>query len=77
MMIAASHLPSLRPFIQLTYNPNRPEEYLQYFQDEGLNDIEYPVSPIDIPQIEQRLNISINLFSYFDDNGKARHPMYI
>ena len=44
---------------------------------EGLNDIEYPVNPIDIPQLEQRLNISINLFSYFDDIGKARHPMYI
>ena len=76
-MIAASDLPSLRPFIQLTIIANRPEKYLQYFEDEGLNDIEYPVSPIDIPQIEQRLNISINLFSYFDDIGKARHPMYI
>ena len=47
------------------------------FDNEGLNDIEYPVNPIDIPQIEQKLNISINLFSYFDDIGKARHPMYI
>ena len=57
-------------------NPHRQENYLQYFEEEGLLDIEYPVNPVDIPQLEKRLNISINLFSYFDDIGKTRHPMY-
>ena len=45
--------------------------YIQYLEEngpDGLQDIEYPVNPIDIPQLEQRLNISINLFSYFDDH---------
>ena len=51
--------------------------YSKNFEEEGLNDIEYPVNPVDIPLIEQRLNISINLYSYFDDIGRARHPMYI
>ena len=50
----ASVTRSLRHFTQLTINANRPEEYLQYFENEGLNDIEYPVNPIDIPQLEQR-----------------------
>ena len=52
---------------------DRPEEYFNYFEEEGLLDIKYPVNPMDIPQFEERLNISINLFSYFDDIGKARH----
>ena len=58
-------------------NPHSPENYLEYFEEEGLLDIEYPVNPLDIPQLEERLNISINLFCYFDDIGNARHPMYI
>ena len=32
---------------------------------------------VDIPFNVQRLNISLNLFSYFDDIGNARHQMYI
>ena len=55
----------------------RPKEYLKCFEEEGILDIKYPVNPVDSPQIGERLNISINLFSYFDDIGKARHPMYI
>ena len=51
--------------------------YLQYFVEEGLNEIEYPVNPVDIQKIENPLNISINGFTDFNDVGKARHPMYI
>ena len=63
--------------IQPGNHPTQPEKYIQYFEQDGLNDIEYPVNPVDIPQLEERLNISINIFSYFDDIGKALHPMYI
>ena len=63
--------------IHHTEHPTRPENYLQYFEEHRLNDIEYPVNPVDIPQREERLNLSINLYSYFDDIGKASHPMYI
>ena len=42
-----------------------------------MNDIKYPVNPVDISQIEERLNLSINLYSYIDDVGKAPYPMYI
>ena len=62
---------------EINTNQNRPELYLQYFQQHGLNAIDYPVSPLDVPQLEERLNLSINVFSYFDDIEKARHPMYI
>ena len=51
--------------------------YTNCIEDMGLNYIEYTVNPLDLPIIEQRLNISINLYSYFDDIGQARHFMYI
>ena len=50
--------------------PTRPENYLQYFEQDRVNDIEYPVNPVDIPKLEERLNLSINLYSDFDDLGK-------
>ena len=56
---------------------NRPNNYIQYFEEEHLIDIDYPVNPNDMPQLEETLNLSINLYSYFDDIGKAIHPMYI
>ena len=46
------------------------------FAEHGLDSIEYPVSPIDLPRIEQQLNISINVIGFYDDNGKARYPLY-
>ena len=58
-------------------NSNRVEMYLQYFEQDRLNDIEYPVNLVDIPLFDYRFNLSINLYSNFDDIGKARHPMYI
>ena len=46
------------------------------FAEHGLDAIEYPVSPIDLPRIEQRLNISINVIGFYDNDGKARYPLY-
>ena len=58
-------------------HPYRPEKYKEFFQEEGLNDIEYPVNPIEMQEIEEKLHININLFGFYDDIGKARFPMYI
>ena len=44
------------------------------FAEDGLEAIEYPVSLIDLPRIEQRLNILINVIGFYDDDGKARYP---
>ena len=55
----------------------RPGRYTDAdFAEHGLDVIEYPVSPIDLPRIEQRLNISINVIGFYDDDGKARYPIY-
>lgn len=48
---------------------NRSINYSNCFNNENVEDIEYPVNPHDNPLIEQRLNISINHYSYFDDIG--------
>ena len=62
---------------EINNNLPRRELYLQYFVQHGLNEIDYLVSPLDIPHLEKHLNLSINVFIYFDDIGKARQPMYI
>ena len=58
-------------------DPNRHAYRLERYSDadfaeHGLDAIEYPVSSIDLPQIEERLNISINLIGFYDEDGKAR-----
>ena len=58
-------------------NPNRPHQYLQYFDGLGLNFIDYPVNPSQMHEMEEKLNISINVFSFYDDMGRARYPLYV
>ena len=58
-------------------NPHRPQAYHQYFQQIGLHAIDYPVTPDQIPRLEEQLNLRINVFTFFDDEGKGRHPLYI
>ena len=30
-----------------------------------------------MPEIEEKLNIKINIFSFFDEEGKGRYPLFI
>ena len=57
-------------------NPNRPSFYKPHFDRLGLNVITYPVDPRQIDQVENALNLKINIFSFFDDEGKGRYPLY-
>ena len=56
---------------------SRPHQYDQYFQTYGLQGIRYPVEIADIPAIEELLQVRINLFTFFDDQGRARQPIYV
>ena len=47
------------------------------FIQHGLDKIQYPVLPSDIPTLEERLQIKINLFSFDDPFGYKRFAMYI
>ena len=37
----------------------------------------YPVEPNNIGEVEDILHIKINIFSFFDDEGKGRYPLYV
>jgi len=58
-------------------NPERPKFYERLFQLNGLADLAYPIQPQDIPAIEEQLNLKINIFSFYDDEGKGRYPLYV
>ena len=42
-----------------------------------LNQFHYPVGMSDIPQIEDQLSVSINVFGFRDKEGKERFPLYV
>ena len=50
---------------------------IQMFERNNLADLPYPIPPIDVHLYQDQLQININVFSFFDDEGKARHPLYI
>ena len=58
-------------------NAHLPVFYNKFFKEHGLDNIQYPVAIESIPKIEEQLKISINVFSFFDDEGKGRFPKYI
>ena len=37
----------------------------------------YPISPTDVHQYEDQLQMNINVFLFVDDEDRARHPMVI
>ena len=57
--------------------PNRPSHYRKQFKRFGLDKLIYPIDPKQVPEIEDKLGIRINLFSFFDDKGEARYPLYV
>ena len=57
---------------------NRPLLYTeQMFERNHLADHPYPIPPNNVHLYEDQLQININVFSSFDDEGKARHPLFI
>ena len=47
------------------------------FERNNLVDLPYPIAPNNVHLYEDQLQIYINVFSFFDDEGKARHPLFI
>ena len=61
----------------IKHNAHLPIFYNKFFNEHHLDTIHYPVQIEQIPEIEEMLQIAINVFSFFDDEGKARYPKYI
>ena len=55
----------------------RPNQYEPIFRTYELDKIPYPVAIEDIPATEDKLAVSINVFPFFDDEGKARLPLCV
>ena len=59
-------------------NNFRPSLYTeQMFEQNNLADLPYRIPPNDVHLYEDQLQININVFSFFDDMGITRHPLFI
>ena len=58
-------------------HPYRPQNYEALFAKYHLDQIQYPVEIEQIADIEDQLQLNINVFSFFDDEGRARYPMLV
>ena len=47
------------------------------FKQYHLDSLPYPISPNDVNLYEDLISMNINIFTFFDDEGKARHPYFI
>ena len=56
---------------------NRPGDYDDHFVTNNLHRIHYPVEPNQVPEHEVTLKTNISVFSFYDDEGKARFPLYV
>ena len=65
------------PFTKGNHNPNRASLYRPHFERFGLNEIECPVKPSSVPELEDKLKLKINIFSFFDLEGRCRFPLYV
>ena len=58
-------------------NPDRPSKYDQLFrQHENIAGLTYPIKIEDLRDVERTIQIPINVFSFFDDEGQGRYPLY-
>ena len=60
-----------------TRNIARASTYDNVFERFHLNELTYPVDPLSVPTLEDKFQMRINIVSFHDDEGRARHPLYI
>ena len=58
-------------------NPSHTRHYNHKFGWRGLDQLQYPVDIADIPAIEKKLEVGFNVYSFYDDEGRARYPLHI
>ena len=63
---------------QATFHVCRPSHYDRFFAEHAeLNQLTYPVETDQFERVEQRIGIPFNVFTFYDDQGQARYPLYI
>ena len=68
-------LAALHP-VHYHQHPDRASAYDGYFVQHGLDSISYPVKIEDLESVERQIKIPFNVFTFFDDEGKGRKPLY-
>ena len=58
-------------------NAQRPSKYNHLFAPNHLDIIRYPVGTNQLASIEDMLQVNINVFSFYDSEGRARYPIWI
>ena len=56
---------------------NGPDSTLGISHDDGLEELQYPVEPAAIPQIEQQLHLRISVYGFNDEDGLEPCPIYV
>jgi hypothetical protein len=62
--------------LRVEIHPERAVQYDQFFTLYGLDAVQYPVQIEDLEAVERQIGIPFNVYTYFDDQGKGRKPMY-
>jgi hypothetical protein len=63
---------------QSAYHQERPTQYSRYFAEHAeLNGLEYPVQVDQFEDVERQIGIAFNVFTFYDDDGRARYPLYL
>jgi hypothetical protein len=42
-----------------------------------LNNLDYPVQTDQLEDVEERIDIPFNVYKFYDDEGRARYPLYL
>ena len=57
---------------------SRSSHYDRFFgQHPELSNLDYPIQVDQFEEVEQRIIIPFNVFTYYDDEGRARHPLFL
>ena len=63
--------------ISLKGSRNQPRDYDDHILTNTLHRIHHPVEPNQVPALEETLKTHISVFSFYDDERKARFPLYV
>ena len=62
---------------QLVRHAERPNQYTDYFPKYGLDKLQYPIEPAEIPNLEKKLKLRLNVFCFDDEDGLEPYPYFV
>ena len=64
-------------FSTVKFHTSRASHYRSHLERLGLTHLARPISPNSVEQLEDELKLKIHIISFFDEDGRARYPVYI